>query len=428
MTLTFFLLSLSLQAQSEWKWPEDTGKAQENWVLFTDALSSQRYSDAIIPFQWLLSTAPQLHPSLYIQGEKLYKGLIDNTREPDQKRKYQQQVLALYDTRMQYFGQKSAVMNRKVLAAYQYYRSQPEQYTALFHVFDEAAQAGLRHFNRAVLVAYMDVIRLYQAEGAPLPEEEILHRYDQITQALQDSTTTADVEDTEKKQEIIDELLAATISLDCPLIEEKFGRPFLKQPTDLTKAKRVVALSLAYGCRELPVFLEAAQVVQQQTPTFGLAKLIALISDAQHQTDTAELYFHQAVHLAKHTVQQADVLYMLAVHYHRENEREKARTTALKAIQADPSRKEAYKLIGDLYLSSFSDCKGGISKTRDRALYIAAYEMYQKAGRTDLMQQVRQQFPSIEEMFQENFKKGQTIRVGCWIQEDVMLDSRAETP
>ena len=420
ITFIFLLTVFQLKAQAGWQWPADTTKAKSQWALFQDALREQRYQDGLTPFQWLLREAPTLNPALYINGEKLYKGLIKTTQDAEKKKQYQQEALALYDLRMQHFHQEDAVMNRKAFAAYLYYRNEPEQYPALFSIFEEAAKNGLQHFSSSTLVAYMDVMRLYQSAKNPLSDEEVLSRYDQISQALQHEKGA------EEKQAMLDKLLAATVQLNCQLIEEKFGKPFLAHLEDTAKAKKIVALGLAYQCKDQPFFLEAARIMQQNSPSFGLAKLIAALYDAQHQAALAEQYYQQAADLTQEASQKADVLYGLAVHYQREEQKEKARAAALQAVAVDPSRKEAYKLIGDLYFSSFTHCKGGSSQVKDRAVYIAAYEMYQRAGRADLMAQAKQQFPSIEDIFQEGLKEGETVKAGCWIQEEVKLKRRGE--
>lgn len=205
---------INVQAQGIFQWPDDTAKAQEHWVLFTDAVKSQQYQDALEPFQWLLEKAPKLNVALYINGEKLYKGLIETVTEPALQKKYQEQLLALYDLRMLHFQQEEAVINRKLLAAYQYYKKQPENYAVLLNMFEDAFQRLSQHFTSSNLIAYMDVIHLAQAEKKWLSDEEVLNRYRLITQTLQNQGATDDIE---KKQTVLDNLLVSAIQLNCSL-------------------------------------------------------------------------------------------------------------------------------------------------------------------------------------------------------------------
>ena len=77
-----------------------------------------------------------------------------------------------------------------------------------------------------------------------------------------------------------------------------------------------------------------------------------------------------------------------------------------------------------MYYSSFNDCKKGVNMAEDRLVYIAAYNMYARAGANQKMAQAKSQFPSKEEIFLFNWKVGDTMRVSCWIGETVTIDTR----
>jgi hypothetical protein len=75
-------------------------------------------------------------------------------------------------------------------------------------------------------------------------------------------------------------------------------------------------------------------------------------------------------------------------------------------------------------MNSFNDCRGGVSRVKDRSIYMAAYNAYQRAGDSQGMAQARAQFPSREEIFTEGLQVGGTINTGCWIGETVTLATR----
>ncbi len=401
-------------------WPADTAKAQTNWVLFTDGVQAKTYSEALEPFRWLVNEAPNLTPSLYIQGEKLFKGLIANTSDPAKLAEYQRQLLAMYDQRMQYFSDEAKVMNRKAYMAYQYYRDQPEKYAELLEIFQRAFRVSQEKFSSANLVAYMDVMRRYrQADGSELSDEEVLRCYDQLSQMLKNESNA------KVKQELLDKLLIATISLDCATIQQKFGTPFLQDTTQIDQAKKVIALALAHNCgSDAPYFLTALKAVYRHEPSVGTAKTLAKLYEAKENSPEAEHYWKQAIELTPEGKEQAELWHALAQHYQRKNRKSQARKAAREAIRQDASLAEAYKLIGDLYFSSFEECKKGELMTQDRAVYWAAYEMYKRAGRSDLMQQAEQQFPTMEQIFQEGLSEDETTQVDCWVNEEVTVRRR----
>jgi hypothetical protein len=60
----------------------------------------------------------------------------------------------------------------------------------------------------------------------------------------------------------------------------------------------------------------------------------------------------------------------------------------------------------------------------DRLPYIAAYQMFEKAGNKKMMQASKEQFPSKEEIFSANLDAGQVMTAHCWIKESVVLKTR----
>ena len=94
------------------------------------------------------------------------------------------------------------------------------------------------------------------------------------------------------------------------------------------------------------------------------------------------------------------------------------------AISSDNDNTDAYKLIGNLYMASYEDCKEGKSRVNDRLVFIAAYNMYRRAGLGDKANQAKAQFPSMEEIFNENLEVGESLNTGCWINENVTLSKR----
>jgi len=150
--------------------------------------------------------------------------------------------------------------------------------------------------------------------------------------------------------------------------------------------------------------------------------------DQRDEHNKSESYYQQAIELSDDALTKAQAHLALAIHFHRRLRYSKAREEALKATKLNPLLKDAYKLIGDLYLSSFESCKKGKMVSNDRAVFVAAWHMYRKAGRKDLMEVAQQQFPTVEQLFQDNYQEGQKIKIGCWINVEVKLMSNTNLP
>jgi tetratricopeptide (TPR) repeat protein len=174
----------------------------------------------------------------------------------------------------------------------------------------------------------------------------------------------------------------------------------------------------------LPVALDAAKVVQKNEPEYGLAKLIAQLSAASEDFDGAIAYFEESIDLTDDNTKKGDSYMEIAKINVIKGKKVSARDNCRNAISVDPTRTDAYKIIGDLYFNSFNDCKKGENPVHDRAIYIAAYEMYRKAQDGGSMGRAKQQFPSMEEIFTWNMEEGDQYKIGCWINETVTIQKR----
>jgi len=136
----------------------------------------------------------------------------------------------------------------------------------------------------------------------------------------------------------------------------------------------------------------------------------------------AEELFKEALGLATTNEDKGEILVYLGSVESKKNNKNAARDYFRQATEA--GNKEGWEKIGDLYYGSFNDCKKGVNMAEDRLVYIAAYNMYSRAGASQKMSLAKSQFPSKEEIFLFNWKTGDTMRVSCWIGETVTIDTR----
>lgn len=412
-------------AQPGWNWPEDKAKAEEKNVMYSDFQRAGQFKQAAEHLQWLLDNAPDLNESIYINGIKIYEELAETESEPSAKRAYEDKCLMLYDKRVDYFDNEADVLNRKAYTAYKFFKNDKDKYAELYQLYEKTFEFNGNNVSTNNLVAYMDVMRRYKLTGGQITDDDILERYDLlisiIDYKLKSGENTASLE---KNKEFLDKLLTTMVQVDCEFINTQLGPKLKADPSDIKLAKKIMGLSLANKCTEDPIFLDASKIVQEQEPAFGIAKVIALKSDAIGDYEMADKYYAQAAELAGNNSEKGEILYAFATSQAKRGKKQTARQYALEAASADPSLKMAYKLVGDLYWGSYNDCKQGVSRVQDRAVYIAAYEMYAQAGDTQMMQAAKEQFPSIEEIFELDMKEGQTIQVGCWVNKSVAIQRR----
>lgn len=428
LTLALLIgVQATMFGQDGWNWPEDPDKkaiAIEKNALYSDMLTAERYEAAKPPLDWLLKETPDLNPSIYIQGVKVYENLAETTTGQQQEN-LQDSVVLLYDLRMKYFNDVENVTNRKANDAYNVWKNRKDKYKELFELHKEAVgMLGAKGYISNV-VHYMDATRRYKLTGGSITDLDVIEIYDQSQEILDEMLANGESEQNiQKARDFIEKLFTATVTIDCNIIDQKLYPKFVEDGKKLKDAEQIVKFALAGGCTGSDSFLDAAKVVQENSPEFGLARMIALRSKANNDLETAEKYFKEALSYTEDNIKTADVYVELADVASKLGNKSQSRSYAYDALDADPSRKEAYTIIGDLYLKSFQDCKGGEDVVKDRAVYIAAYEMYQKGGATNRMSVAKEQFPSNEDIFNYDYEVGEEIEVGCWIGETVKVQIR----
>jgi len=419
--LSATVLNVLGQSSNDWNWPENKSEAEEKYVLYKDALKMDNYQAAKAPLNWLLKNVPDLHNSLYIDGTKLYEGLAEMENDPAKKRELQDSAILMYDLRIQYFNDEANVMNRKAFTAYKYWLDRKEKYAELYEVFKKTADLNGDNLPSYAIVQYMDVVRRYKANGGNITDDQAMDLYDNLNSILDKKTG----ENVETVKENLDRVFMATVKIDCGFVKTNL-LPKLKANTgDIDLAKKVMKLMYAANCSDDPEFVNTVKIIHNAEPNYGLAYLIGVKSVQSENYNEAVEYFKKAIDLTEENSKKADIYMKLGDIENIRDNKVSARSYYLQAANTDPATaKDAYKKVGDMYFNSFNTCKGGQNIVDDRSVYIAAYEMYRKAGDAESMAKAKGQLPSKEEAFQYDLTPGDPIKVGCWINESVTLLTR----
>ncbi|MEM7296977.1 MAG: hypothetical protein AAF391_01790 [Bacteroidota bacterium] len=420
-------VSLGASAQNGWNWGEQVDLAKEKNVIYTDAYKAKNYEGALEPLSWLLENTPDLNPSIYINGVDIYKNLANKETDAAAKDNLIQKGLDLHDKRMEFFGKEGDVSRRKAHFAYSFYNKNKDKYPLLYELFHKAFQLLDGDMAYSSLVAYMNSTYKFRFAGGNLSDEEVIDIYFNITDALEARRKNASDDRKEKIDKALDTvdrlLLATKVNISCDFVEENLG-PKLDQGNDVKIAKKIFKLMIDGECIDRPLALKAAEVIQGDEPTYAVAKFLAAKYTKEGNNESAINSYKEAASLTDDNTEKAEMYVSIARNQMRQGLKSAARSSARRALSFDPSHSAAYKLIGDLYMNSFDDCKEEKSQVDDRAVFIAAYEQYRRAGNEAGMKNAKAQFPSIEDIFTAGKQEGESITIGCWINTTVKLERR----
>ena len=424
------LISTLLQAQSpQLNLPENAelaSEAKKRFALSVDEMSIKDYSSAINAIQWLEQNSPMLYDGLYINGYKAYEGLAGQTDDSDQKVLYLDSMLYFFDKKEERFELTDREKNNRAYRYYKYFKSDKVRISAGMKAY-ALAYKNLSSVINNNIVSYMDMVRRYRAYGNSFTNEEVLNVYSQVMEAINIKEAAGlDAAKIEKYRSTVNGLLTQIIGddLNCDFIDKNLAPP-LDQGDDLTLAKKIFGLLLNQGCGDSPYYLKAALIIQEKEPTTGIAKAIAQKYYQENDMDNAAAFFMEAVQMEDDQSKKAELLIDLAKLNLAKNQKAAARKYALQAAELGGEQaKPAYSFIADLYMNSFNDCKKNISQIDDRAVFMAAFDMYQKAGNTKGMSNAKAQFPTVSDVFTANKKEGDSVQVGCWINTTTQIRTR----
>ena len=429
-TLMFLMGTLGLataqaQGQSTWNWPDDKKTATEKNVLYSDSKDMGNYREAANALYWLLVNAPDLNPSIYINGVDIYSELAEKEKDAAKKQVLQDSVLTLYDLRIKYFGDEADLLDRKAFYAYKYNKDEKAKLADLYNLLTRVVELNGTKTSYPNAVALMDVVRRHKLLNKAITDEKALEHYDQVMEILDaHEKKGVDTATINKYKSIVDDMLVGTVTVDCKFVEKNFAPKMKENPNDIDIAKKVVGLLKVGKCYDTPLFMDALTRIHTLEPSFEMAELIAKRKLADKEYAEAEKYYEQAVQLTDDPSKKGEIYLDLAQTFAKLGRKSESRSMAYKAMEADPSMAaKAYTHIGDLYMNS-QECYKKVSLVEDRAIYLAAHKMYQKAGNSSRMAKAAEQFPSGEEIFNENLEVGDQITVGCWINETVTLQKR----
>lgn len=440
VTLLGFALALTVSAAfaqcKQQTWPEDKKTAEEKVAVFSDAVKQGPASfnnNVTGAVRWMLINAPKWNTKLYVDAATIYDGLATAEKDPAKKKIFIDSLMIIYDLRLQNCGDEVNVLNRKAGANVKHNINNKEKAQELLAMFDRVYEISGNNVNDNLLEAYISVIYVnFIAFKGSLTDEQILTRYDKLMVVIdakiakvQQEGKTADVDKYKKIKANIDDKLIKMVKVDCNFVKKNLEPKFRANPKDLALAKKIFKFMLEGNCADDPLWLDAALVIHETEKDCGLAKNLGKRFIA---TDLAkaEGFFKEAQTLCTSPDDKADILILLGAVEAKKNNSRGARELFRQAGAANPANKDSFEKIGDLYMNACDECCKRVSKAEDRLIYIAAYDMYARAGNQQKMASARAQFPSVTELFELNWKEGEKKTISCWVGETVTLRTRGK--
>ncbi len=419
LTLAIIGLAISSLTFAQGKY----GKTPQDSITCIESLIYKDYlkSDPTLAFSlWkkAYETCPQSQVSLYINGVKFYQDFIKSATDAKLQQAYKDTMYAIYDRRIEMFGDKANVLGLKGQTMLVYSKKETQK---TFDVLQEAVNLGGNQSDPGTLVAVMYAVVNLEKEGKKT-KAEVVEMYEKVN-AICGSKQEESYLDALKRIEGV-----TAPYLDCEILVPMAEKNFEANKDNLEWLRSSMKLLRYKKCYDAPIFAKVAEAYFKLEPSAegadGMGKLFLGKKDYAKAIE----FFNKAAEMSDKDENKAQFMMSIAEAYMYAKNYSSARTYANKALGFKSNLGDAYLIIGDAYVYSASACDDG--ELGKWGAYWAAVDKYQKAKSIDSsvadeankkIARASAGFPKTQDIFFYGKQKGDSYSVACWINEKTTI-------
>lgn len=419
-----------LLQQEPGKYGEDSATCIVNLSLYREfykqwrasGYTSKAVNDAITPWRWVFFNCPMASQNTYLDGANMIDFFLKKAKTEEEKDKYVDTLMMIYDKRIQYFGREGYVLGRKGSDLIKY---RPDEYEEAYEIFRRSVELQGNESESFVLAYYFRSVARMIDEGK-LDKSEIIDVYDKVSQIvdynIKASSNNADAlaswENIRNNIEVSFEPYAT-----CEDLIDIYSEKFQQTPDDTELLKKITSMLDKKGCTDSQLFFDASVKLNEIEPSPNSSLMIGKMLIKKENYQESVRYLEDALQIEDDDTK-SDVFLLLATAHRQIQNFVTARKYALQVLDLKPNSGHAYLLIGDMYAASASDC--GDNDLTKKVAYWAAVDKYMRAKQVDpevaeiaqsRISTFSQQFPNSETIFFYDLKEGDTYTVECWINE-----------
>ncbi|MBQ7238260.1 MAG: hypothetical protein IJS20_05655 [Bacteroidales bacterium] len=439
----------------------------ENNSLYFEYAKQKAWKDAYEFWRPIYDTVPDYNKNLYIQGEKILINMINASireKNVEARKDYLEQLMALYDNRIKYFGNDTKTPAAKILGTKAHYYLGFYKNTAnldsAYNWLTQSVNTLKDDADAKALVEWISVSQKKFAADASFKNEYIdnymkgsqyidgsldnwYKRLDSDREKLAASPTDEKlVKDTTTCLSFINFIKTEKVNLTdnfaksgaadvetlvavfTPQVEEKKeDAQFLNNVTKL--------LGRSKAGKETDLYFQVSEYSYALAPTFASAKGMAQLSIKNQDWDNAIKYLEEALTFAFQPEDKSDIILLEAnVYYKYKKSFAKARDLCRQSISLDRTSADPYIFIADMYRQSgemvFPDGDNIVRST----CYMAAVEELQKGKTADpsraaeinsMIQNYKKAFPERSQLFMKGMQAGTKYHIPGWMNIDITI-------
>ena len=431
----------------------------EQLSIFAESAKIKNYQAAYEPWKTVLDNCPKLSLATYQYGEIILKDFIKKSESEEDKSKYLNDLLSLYDQWVENFPERKGVRQiGKIFSS----KGQAmldngiKNKELIYDTFDYAFQNDPKSFTNPKSLAYyfQTAYDLYK-DGSKINLETLFEKYEELTEKFEllktnisknidlilnkeESGTPLTSREVRNKKiydtnsnavsaylQLIDQLIAKEAT--CDILIPLYSKNFEENKDNPLWIRRAAGRLDGKDCSDDPLFVTLVEQLHSLEPSADSAYYLGILNDKQGNSEGALKYYQESVSLQTDNYKKANILYKIAVKFKNAGRLVSARNYAEEALSYQPSLGRAYLLIANMYADSANGC--GDTQFNKRAVFWLAAQTAVKAGRVDaslkkISDRTAAAFngraPTKTDIFTEG-NQGTNITFSCWIRRSVKV-------
>jgi tetratricopeptide (TPR) repeat protein len=378
----------------------------------------EKYKEALPYWRKAIHTCPPAaSQNLYIDGVKIMKYLIENTKDPKLRQVRIDTLFMLYDRRITYFKvNKGNVYKAKAYDVVHYMGNDAAQ---VYKAFEAAVTAGGSKTEARTMIDAMNAaLKLYNDKH--LPANNFMEFYNKL-RAFADQSAKEKPADAQAQQlpTDLENLFVASGVASCDNMIALYKKEFQAAPKNKEVVSRILQMLGLNKCTKNDFYYQIVEAYHQLEPSAGSAYAVGQVYVLKHNMANAVKYYKEAVTRATSREDKAKYMVELGFIYMLEfNDRTQALHYAKQAIHSDAKNGRACLLRGIVWAAE--ECGG--NEIAKKAKYWVAVDYAVKAKNLDpalaaeanqYINMYSQYFPEQSDAFMYDLVDGNPYEVNC---------------
>jgi len=423
---------------------EDSLRCRQNISLAQQDIQAQNYAEALPLWKMAYEECPGATRNLYSWGEQIIKWQMSQAKDEAEAEGFFNNLMDLYDKRIKYFGNDAQydtnwITSRKA-NEYLAIKGDKADVTVVYNWLKPMLEIYKEKTQPLTLSLYMMASQNLMASDVDKYMSQFVDDflavsalYDAKLEAARAANDENAINMVSTLKSSLETAFAQSGAADCETMEKVYADKIEAQKTDLEFLKSTMLLFNRVGCNETEAYFAAANYAHKIEPTAESAMGIAYQAIKKKDNATAEKYFLEAIEMTSDNTLKGTLNYLIASMALSSNNYQKARTYALRALEANPNHGRALLTVGQTYGATASSVYPNDPVLR-KMVYVLAVDKFERARQVDsscaddanrMISQYRNQFPTTEEVFMHpDLEEGAAFTVGGWINERTTVKVR----